>query len=74
MKTITTQKHQIHIPKKIRELVGIEAYTPVRVEAAGGSVLITPIRNSILGLAGTFKTKKVMSVEDIRQQLAYGEK
>ncbi len=74
MKTVTTQKHQIHIPKKIRDIVGIEAYTPVRIATDGVSVLITPVRDSILDIAGTFKVKKPIKAEDIRKHLTYGEK
>lgn len=73
MKSVMTQKSQVHIPAKIRQAAGLKPNSQVDVAVVAGAVVITPATDSVLALAGTFKQKHSISAETIRQHLAYGE-
>ena len=54
--TTVTQKGQITLPKKLREIFGIEEYDRVSIEAGVDHIKIKPAED-ILDLAGKFKPK-----------------
>lgn len=54
--TTVTQKGQITLSKKIREIFGIDQYDKVLVEVDKNSIKIKPI-DDVLDLAGKFKRK-----------------
>ncbi len=74
MKSVITQKYQVHIPAKVRKATGLKPNTKVTVRAKDGKVIIEPATNSVLDLASAFAVKQPIKAEVIRNQLAYGEK
>jgi len=72
MKSVMTQKSQVHIPAKIRKEVGLELNSLVSVRADSGRVIIEPVKDSVLALGGTLKTTKPIKAEEIRKHIAYG--
>jgi AbrB family looped-hinge helix DNA binding protein len=74
MKSIITQKYQVHIPAAVRRVVGLTPNARVTVRAEGKRVIIESDTSSVLDLAGSFKVKHPIPAEDIRKHLTYGEK
>jgi AbrB family looped-hinge helix DNA binding protein len=52
-----TAKGQVTIPKAIREALGLEAQSQIMVTVEKNSVIMTPVRQNLLGLRG-FVTPK----------------
>lgn len=52
--TTVTQKGQVTLPKKLRQLFKIEEYSKVLVEPSGGTIKIKPIED-ILDLVGKLR-------------------
>lgn len=64
--TTITQKGQITLPKKVRNLTGIQEYSKVQIEVENDSIKITP-RYDILDIAGSLKPKKRKSALGARK-------
>lgn len=74
MKSVITQKSQVHIPAAVRRAVGLQPNSRVIVRAEGARVIIEPDKSSVLGLAGSFMVAKPIPAEEIRKHIVYGEK
>lgn len=55
--TTVTQKGQVTLPKQLRDLVGIDKYDKVIVEAGKNHIKIKPTFD-LLDIAGTFNPRK----------------
>ena len=74
MKKVLTSKHQVHIPKQLREAVGLEDQAVVEMATDGKVITLRPINESVLDLAGTMRVKQPIPAEEIRPKLAYDTK
>lgn len=66
--TTVTQKGQITIPKKLRDKIGLSAYSKVYLTADKDSIKVTRTFD-ILDMAGKFKPGKLKSVLAARENL-----
>ena len=67
--TTVTQKGQVTLPKKMREILGINEYDKVFVEADKDHIKIKPTED-ILDLAGKYKKKmKKKPILKAREQM-----
>ncbi|MBI4065563.1 AbrB/MazE/SpoVT family DNA-binding domain-containing protein [Candidatus Gottesmanbacteria bacterium] len=74
MQTIATitPKFQIHLPKAIREKAGFLTHGPVVMRADKGKIVIEKRKGKgILALAGAFRVKHPIPVENIRDYIDY---
>jgi AbrB family looped-hinge helix DNA binding protein len=55
--TTVTQKGQVTLPKKVRQMLNIEAYDQVRVTVSENKAVIEPVAD-IIDMAGTVKPRK----------------
>ena len=71
--TVTiTSKFQVHIPKAIREKAGFLTHGPVTMRADKGMITIKKRKGKgILTLAGAFRVKNPIPVENIRDYIDY---
>lgn len=68
-----TPKFQIHLPVKIRQKAGITKHGRAKIKAVKGKVVIEPIKDDILSLAGSLKVKNPIPVEKIRDYIDYSD-
>lgn len=68
MTTTVTQKGQITIPVFLRTMFGLKPYSKVVLQAGRGYIKVKPVED-ILDLAGTFKPKKKLRIDDARKAL-----
>ena len=73
MKSVITQKYQVHIPAAIRKAVGLTPNARVNIRAEGTKVIIEPDTSSVLDLQGTCKVTNPIPAEKIRKHIVYGE-
>ena len=66
--TTVTQKGQVTLPKKMREILGINEYDKVFVEAGKDHIKIKPAED-ILDLIGKFKIKNKKPLLKAREQM-----
>ena len=66
--TTVTQKGQVTLPKKMREILGINEYDKVLVEADKDHIKIKPTED-ILDLAGKYKKKMKKPILKARGQM-----
>lgn len=74
MQTIATitSKFQVHLPKAIREKAGFLTHGPVTMRADAGKIVIEKRKGKgILALAGAFRVKNPIPVENIRDHIDY---
>ena len=69
-----SSKRQIAIPKSMMELLGVEVYDQVRIEADEASIKVTPVRKSVVEeTAGSLyhlipKSKRGIPFSKIREE------
>jgi bifunctional DNA-binding transcriptional regulator/antitoxin component of YhaV-PrlF toxin-antitoxin module len=70
-----TPKFQLHIPVKIRQKAGMTKHGMVKMTAQNKRIVITPVENDILSLAGKYKNKikNPIPVEKIRDYIDYSD-
>lgn len=73
MKSVITQKYQVHIPAAIRKQLNLKPNMRVHVRAEKNRIILEPDTSSVLALFGTCKVKNPIPAEEIRKYLAYGE-
>ena len=64
-----TNRWQIHIPKSLRGVFGLDKPGKVAIQAVPGKIIITPAKNSIMQYAGKLHekyNKKKINVDNIR--------
>lgn len=69
-----TNNWQIHIPKSIRELLGLKKAGSAAIETDRKRIIITPVKSNILQYAGKYEKKaqaKKIKVEKIRDLIDY---
>jgi len=66
-----TPSYQIHIPSKIRAFLGIKNQGVARMKVKGKSMIITPVKDGVLSLAGQFRVNKPIRAEKIRSKIDY---
>lgn len=69
-----TSNWQVHIPKSVREQLGINKPTQATLELAGESIVIKPKKSKFLSSAGMlhkdYKKKKI-DLDNIRDHIDY---
>jgi len=70
--TTITPNYQVHIPKKIREAIGLTSFGKARISTTNNKIIIEPIESEFLKLGGNFKVKEPIPVEAIRDHIKYG--
>lgn len=78
MKTtmVITKQWQLHIPKKVREAIGLERPTTVEVEARKGKIIIVPKKGGVMDKAGKYKRYargKKINLDNIRDYIDYSQ-
>lgn len=69
-----TPNFQIHIPKKVREAIGLTHPSQAKMEVKNKKIIIEPIDTGILKLAGSLKdhpASKDLDIENIRDHIDY---
>lgn len=69
-----TSRWQIHIPKKIRESLGLKKPGKVAIRVEENKIIIAPVQSMILHLGGTLSKdykKKKIDVESVRDVIDY---
>lgn len=69
--TTITPKYQVHIPIKIRELAGLKKHGPAKIKVKKSKIIIEPLKEGFLSLAGAFKVKNPIPAEKIRDYIDY---
>lgn len=71
-----TRQWQIHIPKALRQAIGLEKATMAEIKAENGTLIITPKKSGIFSLAGKYakyaKGKKI-DLDNIRDYIDYSD-
>lgn len=72
--TVTlTSQYQLHIPKAMRELVGLMAHGKIQFHAEPGKLVITPVPDlDLRQFAGSVPNQPNISVENVRDYIDYG--
>lgn len=69
-----TRQWQVHIPKRIREAIGLTEPQTVEIEAKHGKILITRQEDGVMADAGKYakyaRGKKI-DLDNIRDQIDY---
>lgn len=71
-----TRQWQIHIPKAIREAIGMDEPGVAEIEVENNKIIITPKKSGILALAGKYHhlyKKKPINIENIRDVIDYSD-
>lgn len=75
MTTITiTRQWQVHIPKNVREGLGLKTPGKAKIETKGKKIVITPKESEILKLAGSLHhlyKKKPIDIDNVRDHIDY---
>jgi AbrB family looped-hinge helix DNA binding protein len=69
-----TKNYQIHIPKAIREAIGLNKPGQAKIETNGKSIIITPTQSPFLKMAGKYshlKPSKKIDIDNIRDYIDY---
>lgn len=69
-----TNKWQIHIPKSLREIMGLEKPGKVAIKAEQGKIVITPVKSAIMQYAGKLHekyNKKKINIDKVRDLIDY---
>lgn len=69
--TTITPNFQVHIPKAIRDKLGLKKHGPAIIRADKKRIIIKPIKKDFLSLAGKYKVKKPIPVEKIRDVIDF---
>ena len=69
--TTITPKFQLHIPVNIRKAMGMKRHGRAKIMVAGGRIVIEPVKDGMVGLAGAFNVKKTINAGDIRKHIDY---
>lgn len=71
--TAITQKNQVHIPKHIRDKIGLKTPTKAKITTQSGKIIIEPVaHNPIKQLAGKYSSKNSqLNVDNIRDLVDY---
>lgn len=72
--TTITPKFQVHIPVSIRKQAGLVKHGRAYVKAKDGKIIIEPMEDNFLSLAGTFHVKTPIKAEHIRKVIEYSDK
>lgn len=64
-----TPNWQFHIPVSIRDVIKTQG--KVRITKKKNSVVLHPVKNNLLSLAGTFKVKNPIPADKIRDYIDY---
>lgn len=71
-----TRQWQIHIPKALREAIGLDKPTMADIKAEKGKLIITPKKSGIFKFAGKYakyaKNKKI-DLDNIRDYIDYSD-
>ena len=62
-----TSKHQVTVPKEIREKLGVKPGDRLVWEVVGDEARVVPARNAFLERAGTIKVGPGSVVDDVRK-------
>lgn len=68
-----TPKFQIHLPVKIRRKMGIKSHGMAKMSIKGGKIVITPLVDEIMDLAGKYKSKKTIPINKLRDYIDYSQ-
>lgn len=71
-----TNRWQIHIPKALRSVLGLEKPGKVEITAEPGKLIIKPAKSKILQLAGKYKKyakHKEVDLDKIRDIINYSD-
>ena len=68
-----TPKFQLHIPVKIRQQIGLKKHGRVKIRAEKNKIILTPVKDDIMALAGAFKVKNPLPADKIRDYIDYSE-
>ena len=69
-----TQHWQVHIPKKVREAVGLKKPGRLTLKVEDDKIILSPQDSVILKLAGKYvnqKANKKINLDKIRDQIDY---
>lgn len=72
----TTQQWQIYIPEAVRQALGLNTPKNFIAQVDNEKLILTPADSPILKLAGKYNTvqkKKKINVDQIRDQINYGD-
>jgi len=72
--TTITPKFQVHIPVSIRKQAGLVKHGRAYVNVSAGRIIIEPMEDNFLSLAGTFHIKNPTKAEQIREVIEYSDK
>jgi len=70
-----TNKWQIHIPRALREEIGLNKPGQVVIKAQDDAIIIRPAKSAILQMAGKYEKSakgKNINLENIRDKIDYG--
>ncbi len=68
-----TPKFQLHIPVSIRKKAGFTKHGRVKIRAQKNKIVLTPVKDDIMALAGAFKVKNPLPADKIRDYIDYSE-
>ena len=73
MNTIVTitPNYQVHIPTKMRKMVGLDKHGPAEMMVEDGKIILKPLDDQIMKLAGKYKSKKKINVDKVRDRIDY---
>lgn len=71
--TTITPQFQVHIPVAIRKQLGLKKHGKAKIRTEKKRIVIEPIKeeDSILSLGGTFRVKRPIPAEKIRDYIDY---
>lgn len=70
--TTITPKFQVHIPVFIRNSFGNLKHGKAKISVVNKKIMIEPVPEKILSLAGFLKGKKKIDASKIRDKIDYG--
>jgi len=71
-----TNKWQIHIPKSLRDALGLIKPGKVAIKAETGKIIITPVKSTIMQYAGRLHdkyNKKKINIDKVRDLIDYSD-
>ena len=71
-----TNNWQLHLPKTIRELLGMEKPGLVKAKVERGKLIIAPKKSGLLALGGSLQhlyRKKPIDIDNIRGKIDYSQ-
>lgn len=72
--TTITPRFQVHIPVAIREKIGLKSHGKAKVKVERSKIVIEPMESAFLTLGGSYKVKRPIAAEKIRDYIHYSEK